>query len=587
MNLMQFFTELKRRNVYKVAIAYGVIAWLLIQIATQTFPFFEIPNWMVRSVIVLLLLGFPIALVIAWAFELTPEGLKRTEFADELPKKAPRNRAWIYVVIVAGAISVSLFFVGRYTSSKQSGGAELPAKSIAVLPFENLSRDPDNAYFAEGVRDELLARLSKAADLKVISIRSTEQLKSSLDDLSQIARKFGVANILAGSVQRSSDQVRVNVQLVRGENNTHLWADTFDRKLTDIFAIESDIAKTIAEKLQTKFSGSEERAASAKPTENTEAHQLYLKGRYFWNRRTGENLKKALAYFEQAAEKDPHYALAYTGIADSCGLIPIYSAGTSQEYHPRQRAAAQKAVELDDTLAEAHTSLAFVFAYDFEFAQAVKEFERAIALNPNYATAHHFYAVGTLAALGEFDRAIAEVKRALELDPVSGIISASLGTVYTMARRYDEAIAQGRETVEMHPEFYWAHRFLGLALELKGATSEAITEYRKAFELYDDPVVLALLAHAEVSIGKQNEARQILAQLTEEAKTRYVPAYAFAVIHLALGEKDQALDWLEKAARGHDGLFINLIKVDPYLDPLRGDPRFEALVSAILSGSVK
>jgi len=587
-NAKNFFAELKRRNVYKVAIAYTVVAWLLMQITTQVFPFLEIPNWAIRFVIMLIVIGFPIALVIAWAFELTPEGLKRTEFADELPKKSARSRAWIYVVIIAGAISVSLFFVGRYTSSKQSGGAELPAKSIAVLPFENLSRDPDNAYFAEGVRDELLARLSKAADLKVISIRSTEQLKSSLDDLSQIARKFGVANILAGSVQRSSDQVRVNVQLVRGENNTHLWADTFDRKLTDIFAIESDIAKTIAEKLQTKFSGSEERAASAKPTENTEAHQLYLKGRYFWNRRTGENLKKALAYyFEQAAEKDPHYALAYTGIADSCGLIPIYSAGTSQEYHPRQRAAAQKAVELDDTLAEAHTSLAFVFAYDFEFAQAVKEFERAIALNPNYATAHHFYAVGTLAALGEFDRAIAEVKRALELDPVSGIISASLGTVYTMARRYDEAIAQGRETVEMHPEFYWAHRFLGLALELKGATGEAIAEYRKAFELYDDPVVLALLAHAEVSIGKQNEARQILAQLTEEAKTRYVPAYAFAVIHLALGEKDQALDWLEKAARGHDGLFINLIKVDPYLDPLRGDPRFEALVSAILSGSVK
>jgi len=586
-NPKNFFAELRRRNVYKVAIAYAVVAWLLMQIATQVFPFLEIPNWAIRFVIMLIVIGFPIALVIAWAFELTPEGLKRTEFADELPKKSARSRAWIYVVIIAGAISVSLFFVGRYTSSKQSGNAELPAKSIAVLPFENLSRDPDNAYFAEGVRDELLARLSKAADLKVISIRSTEQLKSSLDDLSQIARKFGVANILAGSVQRSSDQVRVNVQLVRGENNTHLWADTFDRKLTDIFAIESDIAKTIAEKLQTKFSGSEERAASAKPTENTEAHQLYLKGRYFWNRRTGENLKKALAYFEQAAEKDPHYALAYTGIADSCGLIPIYSAGTSQEYHPRQRAAAQKAVELDDTLAEAHTSLAFVFAYDFEFAQAVKEFERAIALNPNYATAHHFYAVGTLAALGEFDRAIAEVKRALELDPVSGIISASLGTVYTMARRYDEAIAQGRETVEMHPEFYWAHRFLGLALELKGATSEAITEYRKAFELYDDPVVLALLAHAEVSIGKQNEARQILAQLTEEAKTRYVPAYAFAVIHLALGEKDQALDWLEKAARGHDGLFINLIKVDPYLDPLRGDPRFEALVSAVLSGSVK
>src|SRR6266567_2036610 len=588
MNLKNFLTELKRRNVYKVAIAYAVVAWLLLQAASILFPTFEAPPWTMKVFVAVIVLGFPIALVIAWAFELTPEGLKRTESANELPKKSGRSHAWIYMVVVAAAISVSLFFFGRYTAtSKQSGSTELPAKSIAVLPFDNLSRDPDNAYFAEGVRDELLARLSKAADLKVISIRSTEQLKSSLDDLSLIARKFGVANILAGSVQRSSDQVRVNVQLVRAENNAHLWADTFDRKLTDIFAIESDIAKTIAEKLQTKFSGSEERAASAKPTENTEAHQLYLKGRYFWNRRTGENLKKALAYFEQAAEKDPYYALAYTGIADSCGLIPIYSAGTSQEYHPRQRAAAQKAVELDDTLAEAHTSLAFVFAYDFEFAQAVKEFERAIALNPNYATAHHFYAVGTLAALGEFDKAIAEVKRALELDPVSGIISASLGTVYTMARRYDEAIAQGRETVEMHPEFYWALRFLGLALELKGATSEGITEYRKAFELYDDPVVLALLAHAEVSIGKQNEARQILAQLTEEAKTRYVPAYAFAVIHLALGEKDQALDWLEKAARDHAGPYVYLIKVDPYLDPLRGDPRFETLVSSILSGSVK
>src|SRR6266699_4471617 len=236
MDPKNFFGELKRRNVYKVAIAYAVVAWLLIQVATQVFPFFEIPNWGVRLMVLFIVIGFPVALIIAWAFELTPEGLKRTEFADELPKKSARSRAWIYVVIIAGAISVSLFFVGRYTSSKQSGGAELPAKSIAVLPFENLSRDPDNAYFAEGVRDELLARLSKAADLKVISRTSTQQLKSSLDDLSQIARKFGVANILAGSVQRSSDQVRVNVQLVRAENNAHLWADTFDRKLTDIFA---------------------------------------------------------------------------------------------------------------------------------------------------------------------------------------------------------------------------------------------------------------------------------------------------------------------------------------------------------------
>jgi len=536
----------------------------------------------------LIVIGFPIALIIAWAFELTPEGLKRTESADELPKKSARSHAWIYVVIVAGAISVSLFLFGRYTAtSKQSGSAELPAKSIAVLPFENLSGNPENAYFTDGIQEEILMRLAKIADLKVVSRTSTVRYKRSPENLREVANQLGVANVLEGSVQRTADRVHVNVQLIKAASDAHLWAEAYDRKLTDIFAVESEIAKTIADTLQAKLTGSEQHAIAAQPTQNTEAHQLYLKGRYFWNRRTAENLKKALAYFEQAAEKDPNYALAYTGIADSCTLIPIYSAGTPQEYHPRARAAAQKAVELDDTLAEAHTSLAAVFFDDFEFAQAAKQHERAISLNPNYATAHHFYGLGPLAALGEFDKAIAEEKRALELDPVSPIISASLGAIYTLGRRYDEAIAQLRDTVEMHPEFYWAHRWLGWALELKGATGEAITEYHKAFELSDDPIVLAQLAHAEVSVGRQNEARQILARLTEDAKARYVPAYAFAVIHLALGEKDQALDWLETAARDHDNFYSNFFNVDPYLDPLRGDPRFEALVSKILSGSVK
>jgi serine/threonine-protein kinase len=584
MNARNFFAELKRRNVYKVAIAYAVVAWLLVQVATQVFPFFEIPNWAVRLVVLVIIVGFPIALIIAWAFELTPEGLKRTESADELPKKSARNRVWIFVAVIAGTISVGLFFLGRYTSSKQS--VELPVKSIAVLPFENLSGNPENAYFTDGIQEEILMRLAKIADLKVVSRTSTVRYKGSPGSLREIATQLGVANVLEGSVQRTADRVHVNVQLIRAASDAHLWAEAYDRKLTDIFAVESEIAKTIADTLQAKLTGSEQHAIAAQPTENTEAHQLYLRGRYLWNRRTGENLKKALAYFEQAADKDPHYALAYSGIADSCTLIPIYSAGTPQEYNPRARAAAQKAVELDDSLAEAHTSLAYVFFVDFENEQSAKEYERAISLNPNYAMAHHWFGSGVLNALGRFDQAIAEGKRALELDPTSPIISASLGAIYKNARRYDEAIAQLRDTVEMHSEFYWAHRFLGVALELKGATAEAIAEYQRAFELNDDPVVLALLAHAEARIGKQNEAQQILARLTEEAKARYVPAYAFAVIHLALGEKDQALDWLERGARDHDGLYSVFIKVDPYLDPLRGDPRFEALVSAILSGSV-
>jgi TolB-like protein/Tfp pilus assembly protein PilF len=587
-NTKNFFAELKRRNVYKVAIAYAVVGWLLTQVATQVFPFFEIPNWGIRLVVLIIAIGFPIALIIAWAFELTPEGLKRTEVADREPAKASANKAWIYVVIIAAALSVGLFFIGRYSATNTKGlTAELPGKSLAVLPFANLSGNPDNAYFAAGIQDEIITRLAKIAQLKVVSCLSTQRFKSAPDDLPAIAKQLGVANVLQGSVQRSANEVRVNVQLVKADTDTHLWADTFDRKLTDVFQIESDIAKTIAEKLQAKLTGSEERAISVKPTADLEAHELYLKGRYLWNRRTGENLQKALTYFQQAVEKDPSYALAYTGIADSCALIPVYGAGAPQDYYPRAKKAAQKALELDDMLGEAHVSLGNVLFRYLELAESAREFERGIELNPNYPTGHQWYGRLILLMTGQFDRAIAEVKRAVELDPVSSIIHADLGSVYTMARRYDEAIEQFRNVLELDPQFYWAHRQLGLALELKGAPGEAIVEYKKALKLSDDPRVLAFIGRAEASTGRQNEAREILAQLIEMAKTRYVSGYGFAVIHLALGEKDQALDWLEKDARERNGFEINFIKVDPYLDPLRGDPRFEALVSKILSGSVE
>jgi len=293
MNPKSFFAELKRRNVYKVAVAYAFIGWLIVQVATQVFPFLEIPNWVVRLVIVLIAIGFPIALVIAWAFEATPEGIKRTEVADAMPAEPGRRKhTWIYVVVVCGAISAALFFLGRYTvgtspTPQQSDAAtvsSMPQKSIAVLPFDNLSEDKENAYFAEGVQDEILTRLAKVADLKVISRTSTQKYKSAPDNLREIARQLGVANILEGSVQKASDQVRVNVQLINAMNDAHLWADTYDRKVTDIFAAESDISKTIADTLQAKLTGSELQAMAKVPTANTEAYELYLKGRFFWNK---------------------------------------------------------------------------------------------------------------------------------------------------------------------------------------------------------------------------------------------------------------------------------------------------------------
>src|SRR6202045_1725193 len=359
-----FFSELKRRNVYKVGVAYAVVSWLLIQVATQVFPFFEIPNWAVRLAVLLLILGFPVALVLSWAFEITPEGIKRAEDVEadaSITSKTGRKLVAITIalgIIAAALLAFQFFGVKLKTAAAPSASAvtAILEKSIAVLPFENLSEEKANAYFADGIQDEILTRLAKIGDLKVISRTSTEKYKSAPGNLREIAQQLGVANILEGSVQKAADQVRVNVQLINAMNDAHLWADTYDRKLTDIFAVESEIAKSVAEKLQAKLNGRAELELASRPTENPEAHQLYLKGRYFWNKRGVENLKKSIGYFQQAIDKDPAYALAYAGLGDARALLPIYANTPPKDDVPAALAAARKSVELDDSLAEAHTS---------------------------------------------------------------------------------------------------------------------------------------------------------------------------------------------------------------------------------------
>jgi TolB-like protein/Tfp pilus assembly protein PilF len=587
MKINSFFAELKRRNVYKVAVAYAVVAWLLVQVATQVFPFLEIPNWVVRLVIAIVVIGFPIALVIAWAFEATPEGIKRTEVADTMPTASGQKKhAWIYVVVIGAAISIALFFLGRYTAGNRAALAapnELPEKSIAVLPFESLSEDKANAYFADGVQDEILTRLAKVADLKVISRTSTQRFKSAPSDLRDIAKQLGVMNILEGSVQKSNDQVRVNVQLINALTDAHLWAEIYDRKLTDIFSVESDIAKTIADTLQAKLTGSEKTAISKKPTANPEAYELYLKGRFFWNKRTGADLRKAIDYFNQAIGKDPNYAPAYSGLADSYLLLSPYGAAAPKDSIPQAKSAVKRALELDGTLPEAHASSARILSgFDFDSQKAIAEFERALQLNPNYATAHHWFAAGPLLALGRFDESIAEGKRSIELDPLSMINNADFGNDYYFARRFDEAIAQLRRTIEMEPRSYLAHYYLGEALQLKGQMLDAIAEYRKAVELDDDPFALALLGQSYARVGRRDEANKILTQLNQEGKARYVDAYGIGLVFLGLGDKGHAMDELERAYRENDGGDVYNIRIDPMLDDLRGDARFEALAEKII-----
>jgi len=503
-----------------------------------------------------------------------------TAVSDAKPARRPRA---LIAALVMAAVAAAGFYIFSHRSSSTT-----PEKSIAVLPFENLSEEKGNAYFAEGIQDEILTRLAKIADLKVISRTSTQKYKSAPDNLREIAKQLAVANILEGSVQTAADKVRVNVQLINATTDAHLWAETYDRKLTDIFGVESDIAKTIAEALQATLTGSEKTAIAKRPTANSEAYELYLKGRFFWNKRTGNDLKKSIDYFNQAIAKDAGYALAYAGLADAYALLSVYAVAPPGDAFPKAKAAAQKALELDNTLAEAHTSLAETLAiYDFDFARAIAEFKRAIELNPNYATAHHWYGKGPLMALGRFNKAIAEVKRSVELDPLSMINNADLGQTYYMAHRYDEAVDQLRKTVEIEPGFYYAHSDLGKALQVRGDLAGAIAEFQKARELNDDPFSLGLLGNAYGVSGKTAEALKILDQLEQISKQRYVAFYSFALVYLGLGHKDEALRWLEKSYQERAGFDVISIPHDPLLAVLHGDPRFEALAEKIVPSNAK
>ena len=581
-----FFTELKRRNVYKVAVAYAVAGWALSQGIAQVFPVFDVPNWVIRSIVVLIIIGLPIALVLAWMFEITPQGIKRTETADAMPGTARRKKhTWIYVVVIGGLVSIGLFFLGRYSAgSRAVSTGSISNKSIAVLPFDNLSRDPDNAYFAEGVQDEILTRLAKVADLKVISRTSTQHFKSAPENLPEIAKQLGVTNILEGSVQKAAaDQVRVNVQLINAMTDAHVWADTYDRKLTDIFAVESEIAKAVAESLQAKLTGAEKSSIAKAPTANPEAYELYLKGRFFWNKRTGDDLRKSIEYLKQAIAKDPGYALAYAALADSYGLLRFYGGASPAESVVPAQAAAKKALELDDSLAEAHASLGLIATEELEVNRAVTELERAIQLNPNYATAHHWLGLA-LATLRQSDRSIGELKRALELDPLSMIINADLSVIYLYAHRYDDAEAQARKTLEIDSRSFVAHYYLGAALQLTGRLKEAIPEFQKAVELNNDPYSIAMLAQAYARNGQTDEARKLLAHLNEMAKSAEVPDYALATAYTSLGEKERAIEALEHGFAEGNKSYLFLLPGDPFLDDLRGDPRFEVLVQKITRG---
>jgi TolB-like protein/Tfp pilus assembly protein PilF len=579
MAMKTFLDELKRRRVYRVAAVYAAVAFIIWQAAEIAFPTLQFPDWTLAFVIVVTFLGFPVALVLAWAFDLTPEGVKRTEptTRDEAGARS-RGRA---VPIAAGALAFALALAAAWFVLHDRGSTPSPeTKSIAVLPFTNMSAETENEYFSDGITDDIITHLSKIADLDVISRTTVMRYKGTELSLKEIGEELGVATILEGGVRRVGDRVRINAQLIDAQTDAHLWAESYDRELTDIFAIQSDVAQQIAAALEATLTTATKERIERAPTEDLEAYDLYLRGRYFWSQR-GEGLRRGLQYFQQALERDPNYARAHAGVADCYSLLGFYAYLPPHEAFPAARAAALTGLEIDEGLDEAHTSLGFVkHYYDWDARGAAAEYRRALELNANSPQAHHWYS-SVLLTLGRFDDAIYHARRAVEIDPLSVYESVALGWQLIGARRYAEARERLRRAIELDPDFALAHWLLGEADAFDSRVAESLIHFERAVELSGESLwFVPSLAWAYGLNGDAIKAREILAELSERSNRDYVSPFGFVLIHSGLGETDRALDFLEQAFEERNPNLISL-HYYPFYDNLRAEPRFIALVDRV------
>jgi TolB-like protein/DNA-binding winged helix-turn-helix (wHTH) protein/Flp pilus assembly protein TadD len=490
----------------------------------------------------------------------------------------PTSRVLAALAVVIIIISVAILAVWQFRSH---GLAPAGIRSLAVLPLDNLSGDASQNYFADGMTDELITDLAQISALRVISRTSVMVYKGARKPLPQIARELNVDAVVEGTVLRSGDQVRITAQLIEASSDKHLWSQSYEGELRDTLALQNRVAGAIADQIRINLTPREQAALKNVRAVNPEAYESYLKGRYFWNKRTADGLKVALAYFNQAIEQDPKYAQAYSGLADTYALLGDwqYAVMTPKEAFPKAKAAAIRALELDSALGEAHNSLAFVLdGFDWDLDSGGKEFRRAIELSPGYATAHHWYA-WHLSLLGRYDEAIAEMRKAESLDPLSLIINADLAELLVLAHSYDESIQQSRKTIEMDPNFALAHNQLGQAYLQKHMYDEAVAELKKAVQLSGgSPTFIANLARAYVASGNRSEAVRLLSDLKKRSNPGYSNASEIAMIYASLGDADQAMNWLDK---GYEERFNPGVLLRPGFDPLRSDPRFQDIVHRI------
>lgn len=576
MQPQKFLAELKRRNVYRVAIAYAVVAWLLIQVATQVFPFFEIPNWGVRFIILAIVFGFPVALMFAWAYELTPEGLKRTEHVEpavSITRSTGRKLDFAIISVLVAVIAVLL--VSRFWPSWFSPTAELSQKSIAVLPFSDLSATQDQEYFGEGITEQLINSLAKIRGLFVVARTSVLVFKTTTQDVREVGRILGVNHVLEGSVRRGAGKVRVDARLIDVNSGYHLWSETYESAEQDLLSLQSDVAQKVASALQVELRLPEVKRIATLPTQDRKAYDQYLKGRYFLNQRTVASIQKGLALFEQAVADDPRFAAAHAGIADAYILLGQYGAITPAEAWKHGWPKASAAITLDPNLADGYTSRALLLThFEWDWPAAERDYKRALELDPNSAKAYHWYAFH-LGEVGRFEEALSNIDAARRNDPLSPIIQAAKGKILWMARRYDEAIAQLREALELQPAFAPALSILARAYTGKRQFSEAVDTAQKYVRLMNHTWVEYELAYIYSVAGDKAASDKIL--LEASASDRDASPYELAAIGVAKEDATNAIEWLTKAVEQHAPDVV-WIRVDPRFDPIRTDPRFEGIL---------
>jgi adenylate cyclase len=577
-NLRKFFAELKRRNVYRAAAAYGVVGWLLVQVATQVFPFFDVPNWTIRMVIIGLLFGFPVALVVAWIYELTPQGLQRT---DDIPpgRSMTRNLGRKIDFAIIAVLLTVIAFMGWQHFRRTKAGANEPSKSIAILPFVDLSQSRDQEYLSDGVTEQIIDSLSHLHNLLVVARTTVFSFKNKSGDIREIGRQLQVTHVLEGSVRRGNGKVRVAAQLINVATGFHVWSETYDSTEQDFLFLQSDVAKKVASALQIELHLAETTQLAKPPTQDAAAYDLYLRGRYLLNKRTVDSIQKALAVFKEAVAKDEQFALGRVGVADAYILLAKIGAMAGQEAAAFAWPEVTAALAIDPQLADGYVSRAILLTdFNWDWPKAETDFQKALALNPNSAAAHHWYG-RHLEQIGRTDDGLREINSALKNDPLSPTIRVAKGKILFDAHRYREAIESCKSALELESNFASGYQVLAQAYAHLGDQTNALDAATRYVELSQrSGWALLELAYVYAVAGDRPNSDRIVNEVT--ARSGEFSPYDMATIRSAWHDPAGAMPWLERAVAAHS-VDVILMRVDPRLDNIRSDPRFKEILAQV------